>query len=125
MAYGGGLWVFGGRDGARYHSDVWRFDVTTTAWRLVDVAGPAPRRAHTATLLGDAMVVVGGGDSRGALGDVWRLSLNNEVKWTKVCDGFGGDNGQATGHTVAGVGPLGSFSRGERRFGGALRGRIQ
>ena len=33
-------------------------------------------------------VVIGGGDGRGALGDVWRLSLNNEVKWTKVCDGF-------------------------------------
>jgi hypothetical protein len=58
VAHGGGLWVFGGRDGGRYHSDVWRFDVTTTAWRLMDVAGPAPRRAHTATLLGDAMVVI-------------------------------------------------------------------
>ena len=73
-----------GGTGARYHSDVWRFDVTTTAWRLVDVAGPAPRRAHTATLLGDAMLLVGGGDGRGALGDVWRLALNNEVKWTKI-----------------------------------------
>ena len=92
VATAGGLWVFGGRDGARYHSDVWRFDVTTTAWRLMDVAGPAPRRAHTATLLGDAMVVIGGGDSRGALGDVWRLALNNEVKWTKVCDGFASTN---------------------------------
>ena len=27
----------------RYHSDVWRFDVTTTAWRLMDVAGPRRR----------------------------------------------------------------------------------
>ena len=105
VAYGGGLWVFGGRDGARYHSDVWRFDVTTTAWRLMDVAGPAPRRAHTATLLGDAMVVIGGGDGRGALGDVWRLSLNNEVKWTKVCDGFDSTNSdrpwRAWGHSAA------------------------
>ena len=107
VAYGGGLWVFGGRDGARYHSDVWRFDVTTTAWRLVDVAGPAPRRAHTATLLADAMVVVGGGDSRGALGDVWRLALNNEVKWTKISESFASTHSdrpwRAWGHSAVGL----------------------
>ena len=45
VAYGGCLWVFGGRDGARYHSDVWRFDVATAAWRVAATARCATSRA--------------------------------------------------------------------------------
>ena len=51
--------------------------------------------------------MIGGGDGRGALGDVWRLALNNEVKWTKVCDGFSSTNSdrpwRAWGHSAVGL----------------------
>ena len=125
VAYDGGLWVFGGRDGKRYEQDVWRFDVATAAWRLVDgpaadrdrfageevgqgrapVARPAPRRAHTATLHGNCMLVIGGGDAKGALGDVWSLALNDAPRWMKRCDAFASTSSdrewKAFGHSAA------------------------
>lgn len=40
---------------------------------LVSGQGPGPRRAHTATLVGNKIYVFGGGDGKKALNDVFAL----------------------------------------------------
>lgn len=39
--------------------------------------GPGPRRAHTATLVGSKIYVIGGGDGRKALNDVFVLDTGS------------------------------------------------
>ena len=57
MAYGGGLWVFGGRDGGVIIVTSGALMWQRPAWRLVDVAGWRRGARTRRRLLGDAMVV--------------------------------------------------------------------
>ncbi|OJA20944.1 hypothetical protein AZE42_03498 [Rhizopogon vesiculosus] len=54
-------------------------------WSLLETTGkaPAPRGYHTANLVGNVMIVVGGSDGRECFSDVWCLNLDN-LSWTQV-----------------------------------------
>ncbi|KAG2046333.1 hypothetical protein BDR06DRAFT_965204 [Suillus hirtellus] len=54
-------------------------------WSLVETQGepPVPRGYHTANLVGNIMIVVGGSDGRGCFLDVWCLHLDTLV-WTRL-----------------------------------------
>lgn len=81
--YRGKIWVFGGGNGTQALNDLWTLEVGTTAniermkWELVATRGrkPTARGYHTANLIGNVMVVVGGSDGRECFADIWCLNL--------------------------------------------------
>lgn len=83
------LVAFGGWDGA-YRNDVWVLPLgaAAPAWVALTAAGtpPPPRAAHAAVYdaAGDRLVVFGGMDASGPLGDVWALSLGAAPAWTQL-----------------------------------------
>ena len=56
------LVVFGGGDGRRPSNDLHTLDMQSMLWRKIQTEGapPAPRVGHSATQLGQSMVIVGG-----------------------------------------------------------------
>ncbi|KAG8805934.1 hypothetical protein FRC18_006412 [Serendipita sp. 400] len=83
------LYVFGGGNGVKALNDVWSLDTTVTIekmrWELVRTSGPkpGPRGYHTANLVGNIMVVIGGSDGRDCFSDVWALNLDT-MEWKKI-----------------------------------------
>ncbi|KAG8993870.1 hypothetical protein FRB94_010319 [Tulasnella sp. JGI-2019a] len=90
------IYVFGGGNGHRALNDVWALDTSVgldrLRWECVMVNGsggaargmkPAPRGYHTANLVGEVMVVLGGSDGRECFNDVWVLDLDRMV-WREV-----------------------------------------
>lgn len=89
VLYGGKVYIFAGGNGLIALNDLWTLDVsrldasfrdadsTDLKWSLVETKGepPAPRGYHTANLVGNVMVVVGGSDGRECFSDVWCLNL--------------------------------------------------
>lgn len=81
--YRGKIWVFGGGNGKLALNDLWTLEVGTTAnvdrmkWELMATRGrkPTARGYHTANLIGNVMVVVGGSDGRECFSDIWCLNL--------------------------------------------------
>lgn len=79
--YRGRVWVFGGGNGMEALNDVWTLEVTSNVekirWVQVETRGkkPMPRGYHTANLVGNVMVVVGGSDGRECFSDIWCLNL--------------------------------------------------
>ena len=63
-AAGERAYVFGGRDGATVHGDLWVFDLAADAWAEVDDgAGPSPRFGHEAVWVEDIGLVVFAGQA--------------------------------------------------------------
>lgn len=66
-------------------NDVWTLDVGGPVekfrWEQLETRGrkPTPRGYHTANLVGNVMVVVGGSDGRECFSDIWCLNLGEEV----------------------------------------------
>ena len=60
-----GAWLFGGRDGASVHGDLWRYDLGEDRWDAIAPVEPAPaaRFGHTATWVEDVGLVVWSGQS--------------------------------------------------------------
>ena len=60
-------------------SDVWRFDIQSREWQLLDVTGipPSPRGWFDADVVSERSIVLSGGlaESNERLDDVWMLSL--------------------------------------------------
>ena len=62
-------------------NDVWTLDVGVPVermrWEQIETKGkkPTPRGYHTANLIGNVMVVVGGSDGRECFSDIWCLNL--------------------------------------------------
>ncbi|OSX56711.1 hypothetical protein POSPLADRAFT_1076559 [Postia placenta MAD-698-R-SB12] len=89
VLYKNKVWVFGGGNGMEALNDVWTLDVSGPVermrWQLVDTRGkkPIPRGYHTANLVGNVMVVVGGSDGRECFADIWCLNLDSLV-WSQV-----------------------------------------
>ncbi|KAI0031469.1 hypothetical protein K488DRAFT_10658, partial [Vararia minispora EC-137] len=87
--YKGKIWVFGGGNGVMALNDVWTLDVSAGAekmrWEKVETSKkkPSPRGYHTANLIGNVMVVVGGSDGRDCFSDVWALDLDTAT-WTQI-----------------------------------------
>jgi hypothetical protein len=83
--YRGKVWIFGGGTGLTALNDVWTLDVSGGAgtkerpmlWEEIETGGkkPGPRGYHTANLIGNMMVVIGGSDGKESFTDVWCLNL--------------------------------------------------
>jgi len=70
-------------------NDVWTLDVGSgidrMRWEKVETRGrkPSERGYHTANLVGNVMVVIGGSDGRECYSDIWCLTLDTAT-WNKV-----------------------------------------
>jgi Rab9 effector protein with kelch motifs len=76
-------------------NDVWALDVSRAdemVWEEVKTHGRAPsgRGYHSANLIGDVMVVVGGSDGNNVFSDIWLLDLGTRI-WTMVEHGVKDD----------------------------------
>ncbi|OCH88927.1 galactose oxidase [Obba rivulosa] len=89
VVYRGRLFVFGGGDGSEALNDLWAIDVNVPPermrWEQLQTRGkvPKPRGYHTANLVGNVMVVVGGSDGKECFQDIWCLNLDTLV-WSAV-----------------------------------------
>ncbi|EJD04992.1 galactose oxidase [Fomitiporia mediterranea MF3/22] len=89
VLYKNRLVVFGGGNGAMALNDVWVLDVGVPPERMrwakqrTTGARPSPRGYHTANLIGNVMVVVGGSDGRQTFSDVFCLNLET-WHWSSV-----------------------------------------
>ncbi|KAH7882189.1 hypothetical protein F5I97DRAFT_1817533 [Phlebopus sp. FC_14] len=98
VLYMGKVYIFGGGNGLTALNDLWALDVSRLdqalrgtggsgglKWSLVRTRGepPAPRGYHTANLVGEVMIIVGGSDGRECFSDVWCLNMETLV-WTRV-----------------------------------------
>jgi N-acetylneuraminic acid mutarotase len=84
---GGLIYVFGGGDGPSYSNEVWVFDTVSNRWSRPTIATPRvshplQRRAHTACLYRNFIVVFGGGNGQAALNDVWALDVSDPQRLT-------------------------------------------
>ncbi|KAG8908914.1 hypothetical protein FRB99_000017 [Tulasnella sp. 403] len=83
------IYIFGGGNGHRALNDVWALDVSVgpdkLRWEQIHAHGqkPGARGYHTANLVGEVMVVLGGSDGRECFQDVWVLDLEKLV-WREV-----------------------------------------
>ncbi|PIL26061.1 hypothetical protein GSI_11815 [Ganoderma sinense ZZ0214-1] len=106
VLYKGKLWIFGGGNGSTALNDVWTLDVSGPAermrWEQVETRGkkPTARGYHTANLIGNVMVVVGGSDGRECFSDIWCLNLDT-LLWSLVKLG---ENHKRLSHTATQVG---------------------
>ncbi|TFY63562.1 hypothetical protein EVG20_g6259 [Dentipellis fragilis] len=87
--YQGKIWVFGGGNGMQALNDVWTLDVSGSIdkmrWECIETSRkkPTPRGYHTANLIGNVMIIVGGSDGRECFSDVWCLNLDTR-QWTQI-----------------------------------------
>lgn len=81
---GNEVYVFGGYDGQKNHNELYVFDLHSMEWRQPEVMGtkPSGRNGHSATLLGESILILGGwlGNGPLAAGDMHLLQLN-PLKW--------------------------------------------
>lgn len=83
VLFRGRIYVFGGGNGSMALNDLWTLEVGNTAnvdrmkWELMQTRGrkPTARGYHTANLIGNVMVIVGGSDGRECFSDIWCLNL--------------------------------------------------
>ncbi len=86
VLYKNRLVVFGGGNGATALNDVWVLEVVGVPpermrWQKQRTTGskPSPRGYHTANLVGNIMIVVGGSDGRQTFSDIYCLNLGMEI----------------------------------------------
>jgi hypothetical protein len=79
------MYIFGGRDGNTFKSDVWAFNFETRVWTEISTTGdrPAPRYGHKAVYYNNKMVVFGGHAASSYLNDLFMLDLDTHV-WEKI-----------------------------------------
>ncbi|KAJ7260916.1 hypothetical protein B0H12DRAFT_1013840 [Mycena haematopus] len=88
VLYHGKIYMFGGGNGMTALNDVWTLDVTNInkmRWDELQTSGrkPSHRGYHTANLIGNVMIVVGGSDGKDCFNDIWCLNLDT-LRWTKL-----------------------------------------
>lgn len=79
------IWIFGGGTGGAPLNDVWALDVSHMSrmkWEHVETTGRMPpgRGYHTANLVGNIMIVVGGSSWDTFYSDVFCLDLRAHLK---------------------------------------------
>jgi hypothetical protein len=69
--------LFGGRDGATVHGDLWAFDLDADTWTRIEAeGGPAPRFGHEAAWVdGVGLVVFAGQAGATFFNDLWSFDL--------------------------------------------------
>ncbi|KAF7373327.1 hypothetical protein MSAN_00542200 [Mycena sanguinolenta] len=82
------IYMFGGGNGMTALNDVWTLDVSNMGkmrWDELQTSGrkPSHRGYHTANLIGNVMIVVGGSDGKDCFNDIWCLNLDT-LRWTKL-----------------------------------------
>ena len=82
VLYQNKIWVFGGGNRLQALNNVWTLNVSSSLdwmhWEQVAILGckqALPRGYHTANLVQNDMVVVGGSDGREYFQDIWCLNL--------------------------------------------------
>lgn len=87
--YQGKIYMFGGGNGAKALNDVWTLDAmvpySEMKWEEMSVKGkiPGARGYHTANLVRDLVVIVGGSDGTFVFDDVWVLHLTT-MTWQEI-----------------------------------------
>jgi hypothetical protein len=100
-------YLFGGRNGARIHRDLWRYDLEGDAWEALDPGpnGPSPRFGHTATWVdGIGLVIWSGQAGSSFFADLWAYDPDSEA-WRELPDS--GARPPARYGSCAGIGPDG------------------
>ena len=75
------VYIFGGGNGTQALNDLWTLDVSVSVekmrWEEIETKGkkPTARGYHTANLVGNVMVIIGGSDGRECFSDIWCLNL--------------------------------------------------
>lgn len=75
------VYIFGGGNGTQALNDLWTLDVGVSVekmkWEEMETKGkkPTARGYHTANLVGNVMVIMGGSDGRECFSDIWCLNL--------------------------------------------------
>lgn len=75
------VYIFGGGNGTQALNDLWTLDVGVSVekmkWEELETKGrkPTARGYHTANLVGNVMVIMGGSDGRECFSDIWCLNL--------------------------------------------------
>ncbi|EIW56695.1 galactose oxidase [Trametes versicolor FP-101664 SS1] len=106
VLYKNKLWIFGGGNGSMALNDVWTLDLSggidNLRWEQMETRGkkPLPRGYHTANLIGNVMVIVGGSDGRECFSDIWCLNLDT-LLWSLVKLG---ENHKRLSHSATQVG---------------------
>lgn len=83
------LIIFGGGNGVKALNDVWSLDTSAPVekmrWEQLKTHGPkpGPRGYHTANLVGNIMIVIGGSDGRDCFDDIWVLNMGASKKPTQ------------------------------------------
>jgi hypothetical protein len=103
---GATAYLFGGRDGATVHGDLWAYDMATEAWSRLEVeSGPAPRFGHEAIWVDDVGLVIFAGQAGTTFfSDLWAFDPNDGT-WRALPSA--GDAPLARYGTCAGIGPDG------------------
>ena len=74
---------FGGTNGIEWFNEVWKFEVESSTWSLLDSIGyiPVPREGHSAALIDSKMYIFGGRSQDGTdLGDLAAYDLS-QLRW--------------------------------------------
>ncbi|KAF7304735.1 hypothetical protein MKEN_01187600 [Mycena kentingensis (nom. inval.)] len=89
VLYKGKIYMFGGGNGMTALNDVWTLDVSAIAsgkmrWEELATSGrkPGHRGYHTANLVSNVMIVIGGSDGKDCFNDMWYLNLDTQ-RWGK------------------------------------------
>jgi len=74
------IWIFGGGNGMTALNDIWTLDVSSMSkmkWEKIETSGRRPdaRGYHSANLIGNVMIVVGGSNGKDLFTDIWLLDL--------------------------------------------------
>jgi galactose oxidase-like protein len=106
-AASGTAWLFGGRDGAMVHDDLWSYNLATDRWTRVEASGDAPaaRFGHTGTWVEGVGLVVWSGQSGGDFfADIHAYDPATN-RWTRLPDA--GSAPEARYGSCAALGPDG------------------
>jgi N-acetylneuraminic acid mutarotase len=76
--YDSKMFIFGGYGGEVRYNDLWQFDITSKAWKLVDCCGeiPGEMSGHSATVIGDEMFIFGGGRNHVYYSTLYRYNFH-------------------------------------------------
>lgn len=86
MLYRNKIWVYGGGNGTHALDDLWTLTVNVPLdkmrWEKVEVSGrkPTNRGYHTANIVDNVMVVLGGSDGSECFSDIWCLNLGQRFR---------------------------------------------